>query len=107
MRWGLIFAVLVLAGCAAEKYSDRYYSAERPPPDVRRISPVVYADEDCPPPQVIAAYCGSMRGRDACLAEPQCAWVGGDCRGIACRIPVPRRRYYSRDYRDYREYREY
>jgi hypothetical protein len=92
MRWGLIFAVLVLAGCAANQYSDGY--AERPPPDVRRYSPVIYADEDCPPPQAIAAYCGSMRGRDACLAESQCAWVGGACRGIACRVP-PRRRYYD------------
>lgn len=97
MRWGLIFAVLVLAGCAAESYSDRY--AERPPPDIRRLSPIVYADEECPPPQVIAAYCGSMRGRDACLAEPQCAWLGDSCRGIACRVPPPpRRRYYYTGY---------
>ena len=94
MRWGLIFAVLLLAGCA-DPYYDRY---ERPPPDVRRYSPVVYADEDCPPPQAIATYCGSMRSRDACLAESQCAWVGGGCRGIACRVIPPReappRRYY-------------
>jgi hypothetical protein len=90
MRWGLIFAVLVVGGCA-EPYSDRY--AERPPPDVRRYSPVVYADEDCPPPQTIAVYCGSMRSPDACSAEPQCAWVGGACRGISCRV-APRRRYY-------------
>ena len=97
MRWGLIFAVLVLAGCAAESYSDRY--SERPPPDIRRMSPIVYADEECPPPQAIAAYCGSMRGRDACLAEPQCAWIGGGCRGIACRVPPPpRRRYYYTGY---------
>jgi hypothetical protein len=95
MRWGLIFAVLALAGCAAEKDSDRY--AERVPPDIRRISPVVYADEECPPPQAIAAYCGSMRSRDACLAESQCVWTGGDCRGIACRV-VPRRRYYYSGY---------
>jgi hypothetical protein len=111
MRWGLIFAVLVLGGCAAEKYSDRYserysgrYSeryveryaeryAERPPPDIRRVSPIIYADEECPPPHAIAAYCGSMRGPDACMAESQCAWAGGECRGIVCR-PVPRRRYY-------------
>ena len=92
MRWGLFVAVLVVAGCAAETYSDRY--AERPPPDIRRTSPIIYADEDCPPPQAIAAYCGSMRSRDACMAESQCAWVGGDCRGISCRV-APRRRYYS------------
>ena len=91
MRWGLIFAVLVLVGCAADKYAERY--AERAAPDARRYSPVIFTDEDCPPPQAIAAYCGSMRGPDACLAEPQCAWVGGECRGIACRVP-PRRRYY-------------
>src|SRR5262245_1977852 len=102
MRWGLIFAVLVLGGCAAEKYSERYSEryveryAERPPPDIRRVSPIIYADEECPPPQAIAVYCGSMRGRDACMAESQCAWVGGECRGIACR-PVPRRRYYYYD----------
>jgi hypothetical protein len=92
MRWGLIFAVLVLGGCAVEKYSERY--AERPPPDIRRVSPIIFVDEDCPPPQAIAAYCGSMRGRDACLSESQCAWVGGECRGIACRA-VPRRRPYG------------
>ena len=92
MRWGLIFAVLMLAGCAAESYSDRY--AEPPPTDIRRLSPVIYVDEECPDPRAIAAYCGSMRSRDACLAESQCAWVGGGCRGISCRI-VPRRRYYS------------
>ena len=49
MRWGLIFAVLVLAGCAADTYSERY--AERPAPDIRRLSPIVYADEECPPPK--------------------------------------------------------
>jgi hypothetical protein len=92
MRRGLIFAVLALAGCAGDTYSDRYYN--QPPPDIARVSPVIYADEDCPPPQAIAAYCGSMRSRDACLAESQCAWIGGGCRGIACRV-VPRRRYYT------------
>jgi hypothetical protein len=96
MRWGLIFAVLALAGCAADSYSDRY--AERPPTDIRRLSPIVYADEECPPPQAIAAYCGSMRGRDACLSEPQCAWIGNSCRGIACRIVPQRRRYYYTGY---------
>ena len=96
MRWGLIFAVLALAGCAADSYTDRY--AERPPADIRRLSPIVYADEECPPPQAIAAYCGSMRSRDACFSEPQCAWVGNGCRGIACRIVPQRRRYYYTGY---------
>ena len=99
MRWGLVFAVLVLVGCVDNKYADRYGDryAERPPPDIRRTSQIVYADEECPPPQAIAEYCGSMRSPDACVAEPQCAWAGGGCRGISCRV-VPRRRYYYGGY---------
>jgi hypothetical protein len=89
MRWGLVLAGLVLAGCA-DPYAEGY--AERPPPDIRRTSTIIYADEECPPPQAIAAYCGSIGSKHACLQESQCAWVGGDCRGISCR-PPPRRRY--------------
>ncbi|HJZ32539.1 MAG TPA: hypothetical protein VKF35_15590 [Hyphomicrobiaceae bacterium] len=104
MRWGLIFAVLVLAGCVDgkdsyryDRYVDRYGDRYTEPPPDRRASAIIYADEECPPPQAIAAYCGSMRSPDACAQESQCAWVGGGCRGISCRV-VPRRRYYYSGY---------